>query len=307
MSFIEDSLRNLAEGIYAPDGTVVPWPRLLELGWDELVLEEPELAITTMADAQGRHRGSSRLVELEMSRRLGLDSRTEALAFVAGQAVAPTTSVDAVLMADAVAVPLVIVPVDMNGVALCRVPLADLDSFPVVGMDAEAGWTRVRGEIDGASAMLVDDAAWSGAMAGGRLALAHECIGVGQAMLDLAVAHATARHQFGVPIGTFQAVQHRLAEVHVQLESARAVARTAWIDANPDVATAALMAARVAVESSTEHCHQVLGAMGCTWEHPLHHFIRRGALLSLLLVVDTGDYDGLVAAAKSTHRTEVLA
>jgi alkylation response protein AidB-like acyl-CoA dehydrogenase len=177
----------------------------------------------------------------------------------------------------------------------------------VAGIDAEAGWTRVKGEIGAAGATPVDDAAWCHAIAAGRLALAHESIGVAQAMLSLAVAHATDRHQFGVPIGTFQAVQHRLADVHVQIESARAVARMAWIDANPDVATAALMAARRAVESSTEHCHQVMGAIGCTWEHPLHHFIRRGALLSLLLAIDASGYDTLVAAARSTHRTEVFA
>jgi hypothetical protein len=307
MSFIEDSLRNLAEGIYAPDGNVVPWRRLVELGWDELVAEEPELAVSTMAEAQGRHRGSSRLVEFEVSRHLGLDPQTEVLAFVPGHVVAPSTSVDVVLTADGAAVPFVIVPVDLNGVVLCRAPLADLAVSAVDGMDSEAGWTRVRGEIDAASATPEDNATWTRAIAAGRLALAHESIGVAQAMLGLAVAHATDRIQFGVPIGTFQSVQHRLADVHVQVESARAIARTAWIDANPNVAAAALIAAHRAVESSTEHCHQVMGAIGCTWEHPLHHFIRRGALLSLLLAIDATAYDALVVAAKSTHRTEVFA
>ena len=307
MSFIEDSLRNLAEGIYAPDGTVVPLSRLVELGWDELVVEEPQLAVSIMAEAQGRHRGSSRLVELEVSRQLGLDPLREALAFVPGHLVAPSTSVDVVLTADAASVPFVIVPVDRNGVVLCRAQLSDLAASAVAGIDVGAGWTRVKGEIDAATATPVDDATWSGAIAAGRLALAHESIGVAQAMLRLAVAHATDRHQFGVPIGTFQAVQHRLADVHVQVESARAIARTAWIDANPDVAAAALMAARRAVESSTEHCHQVMGAIGCTWEHPLHHFIRRGALLSLLLAIDASGHDALVVAARSTHRTEVFA
>jgi hypothetical protein len=307
MSFIEDSLHNLSEGIYASDGNVVPWPRLLELGWDELVAKEPELAVRTLAAAQGRHRGSSRLVEYEMSRHLGLDSRAEAIAFVPGGVVVTSTSVDVVLMADAASVPFVIVPVDRNGVVLCRTPLVDLAASAVTGIDAEAGWTRLRGEIDAAAATPVDDATWSRAVAAGRLALAYESIGVAQAMLALAVAHASDRVQFGVPIGTFQAVQHRLADVHVQVESARSIARIAWIEADPNVAAAALMAARGAVESSTEHCHQVMGAIGCTWEHPLHHFIRRGALLSLLLAIDESGYDALVAAAKSTHRTEVFA
>ena len=145
MSFLEDSLRNLAEGIYASDGSVVPLSGLVELGWDELVGEEPELAVGTMMEAQGRHRGSSRLVELEVSRQLGLDPLTEALAFVPGGLVSPSTSVDVVLTADAAAVPFVIVPVERNGVTLYRARVTDLSASAVAGIDAEAGWTRVRG------------------------------------------------------------------------------------------------------------------------------------------------------------------
>ena len=102
-------------------------------------------------------------------------------------------------------------------------------------------------------------------------------------MLDLAVRHVTERTQFGVPLGTFQAVQHRLAEVHVDLEAARAIARTAWLGGDPSTAAAAHLAAGRAMTTATVHCHQVMGAIGCTWEHDMHRFIRRGLLLDLLL------------------------
>jgi hypothetical protein len=292
MSFFEDSLRRTAAQLYTPAGRVVTRKELLDLGWDELVAEEPIAAITTIAEAQGRNRGSSRLVELEMARCLGLDSSIEALAF---PLTSPPGDVDAVLVADAVTAPTVVIPIIRGGPALGRVPAHALTTVPVGGIDPDAAWTRIRAAaLD--SVDTVDPTIWSRAVAAGRLALAHELIGVGQAMLDLAVLHVTDRHQFGVPLGTFQAVQHRLAEVHVQLEAARAIARTAWIGRDQWVCAAALFAGRRAVDAATEHCHQVMGALGCTWEHDLHRFIRRGVLLSLLLDPDRDLIDAVMVA-----------
>jgi alkylation response protein AidB-like acyl-CoA dehydrogenase len=147
---------------------------------------------------------------------------------------------------------------------------------------------------------------WVGAVAAGRLALSHELVGVGQAMLDLAVRHVTDRTQFGVPLGTFQAVQHRLAEVHVELEAARAITRTAWVGGDPSAAAAAHLAARGAVESATRQCHQVMGAIGCTWEHDMHRYIRRGLLLAMLLNPDDWTWAGLVESARSPARAELF-
>jgi alkylation response protein AidB-like acyl-CoA dehydrogenase len=143
-------------------------------------------------------------------------------------------------------------------------------------------------------------------VAAGRLALAHELIGLGMGMLALSVTHVRDRTQFGVPLGTFQAVQHRLADVHVQLEAARAITRTAWLQSDPFVSAAALLAARRAVETGIEHCHQVMGAIGCTWEHNLHRYIRRTVALSLLLDVDLAMLGAMAAQAVSTRRTEVF-
>jgi alkylation response protein AidB-like acyl-CoA dehydrogenase len=110
-----------------------------------------------------------------------------------------------------------------------------------------------------------------------------------------------------VPIGSFQAVQHRLADVFVQAEAARAITRTAWLGRTPELATAALAAAQRAVRSATEHCQQVLGAMGCTWEHPLHRYIRRGIALAALLDPDE-DLRALAhTSVLATNPVEVLA
>jgi len=101
-------------------------------------------------------------------------------------------------------------------------------------------------------------------------------------------------------------VQHRLADVHVDLEAARAIARTAWINGDPSLAAAAHLAAGRALDTATGHCHQVMGAIGCTWEHDMHRFIRRGLLLGVLLTADDSTWVALVQSARSSERVELF-
>ena len=125
-------------------------------------------------------------------------------------------------------------------------------------------------------------------------------------MLDLAVEHVSVRHQFGVALGSFQAVQHRLADVLVGLEGARAITRTAWIDHDRFLCAAAWAAARRAFEVASEHCQQVLGAIGCTWEHDLQRYQRRGLLLEQLLDPGPCLGEALASVVLEQRRTEVL-
>ncbi len=105
--------------------------------------------------------------------------------------------------------------------------------------------------------------------------------GVMDGALALAIEHVKTRHQFGVPIGTFQALQHLLAEQHVSSEGARATALfAAWaLDKRPEVA---MSAAHTAKAYCSEHgkrlCEAVLqvhGGMGVTWECLAHVFLKR--------------------------------
>jgi acyl-CoA dehydrogenase-like protein len=299
MTFVADELRRTANDLFEDRTGELTVADLEELGWDELVAEEPALAVGTLAEAQGRHRGSSRIVELEMGRVLGLDPAAAALGLPWRGTIITTAAVDVVLLADAAEAPSVLVPV-MRGDAftLCALEPSTVAAVPIAGVDAAAGWTRVTGTISSGAVTNVTKNAWVGAVGAGRLALAHELIGVGQAMLDLAVRHVTDRRQFGVALGTFQAVQHRLADVHVDLEAARAIARTAWIDGDPNTAAAAHLAAGRAVTTATGHCHQVMGAVGCTWEHDMHRYIRRGLILNVLLSPDDSMWAGLVQSAR---------
>ena len=102
-------------------------------------------------------------------------------------------------------------------------------------------------------------------------------------MLALARQHALDRVQFGRPIASFQAVRHRLAETLVAIEGAEATLSLPGED-NPDLtALLAKAAAGKAALTAARHCQQVLGGIGFTAEHDLHHHVKRVLVLDGLL------------------------
>jgi 3-oxochol-4-en-24-oyl-CoA dehydrogenase len=112
--------------------------------------------------------------------------------------------------------------------------------------------------------------------------LAAEAAGVTRWSLDTAVAYAKVREQFGKPIGSFQAVKHLCAEMLCraeQAEVAAADAARAAADSDPaQFSIAAALAASIgiaAAKANVKDCIQVLGGIGCTWEHDAHLYLRR--------------------------------
>jgi alkylation response protein AidB-like acyl-CoA dehydrogenase len=112
-------------------------------------------------------------------------------------------------------------------------------------------------------------------------ALALEAVGISARALELAVAHAKTREQFGRQIGVYQAVAHPLADTYVETELARSLAYwAAWCIAEDDaltevaVAAAKSFAGDVAV-AACERSIQVHGGIGFTWEHVLHTYYKR--------------------------------
>jgi alkylation response protein AidB-like acyl-CoA dehydrogenase len=129
----------------------------------------------------------------------------------------------------------------------------------------------------GAAAAALQDAA----LDRGALACAAQALGVADRLLEIAVAYARQREQFGRPIGSFQALQHALADVKVRLEYARpvvykaahAVATGATTRATD--ASHAKLAAVGAAQKAARTALQVHGAIGYTWEQDLHIWMRR--------------------------------
>jgi alkylation response protein AidB-like acyl-CoA dehydrogenase len=119
--------------------------------------------------------------------------------------------------------------------------------------------------------------------------LAVEQVGAGQHMLDIAVQYAKERLQFGRPIGSFQAVKHRLADMMVDLEHARSTAYHAvWAltEGSDDPALAASIAqatCSAAFSRIAADAIQTLGGIGFTWEHQAHLYFKRATVDAALL------------------------
>ncbi|OBK19837.1 acyl-CoA dehydrogenase [Mycobacterium asiaticum] len=112
--------------------------------------------------------------------------------------------------------------------------------------------------------------------------LAAEAAGITRYALETAVAYAKVREQFGKPIGSFQAIKHLCAEMLCRAEQAEvAAADAARAASDPDpqqFAIAAALAASIGIASAkanVKDCIQVLGGIGCTWEHDAHLYLRR--------------------------------
>jgi alkylation response protein AidB-like acyl-CoA dehydrogenase len=120
----------------------------------------------------------------------------------------------------------------------------------------------------------------------GTLGTAAQLLGLAQQMLDLSVEYARQRHQFGAPIGSFQAIKHKLADVRLVLEFARPVVyRAAYSVAHgdPERSVHVSMAKAYASEAallSARHALQVHGAIGYSYEHDLHLWMKRAWALA---------------------------
>jgi alkylation response protein AidB-like acyl-CoA dehydrogenase len=112
-------------------------------------------------------------------------------------------------------------------------------------------------------------------------ALALEAVGIGSKAVELAVAYAKDREQFGKKIGTYQAVSHSIVDAYVAVELARSLAYwAAWCVAEGDEAAplacaAAKSQASEAAVGACERSIQAHGGIGFTWEHVLHRYYKR--------------------------------
>ena len=111
--------------------------------------------------------------------------------------------------------------------------------------------------------------------------LAMELVGTGQAILDMAVDYAKIRTQFDRPIGSFQSLKHMLADAHIQLDAASALAHAAChaVDTRQqeagDTARLALASSMSAARTSALNSMQSFGGIGYTWEQGSHVYLRR--------------------------------
>ena len=114
---------------------------------------------------------------------------------------------------------------------------------------------------------------------GGRIGIASQAVGIGRACLEASILYSKQREQFGVPIGSFQAIQWKLADMSAQLEAARLqVHRAAWLrdrgePCSREAAQAKLFASRVA-NACADECLQIHGGAGYTDDFHVERLFR---------------------------------
>jgi len=157
---------------------------------------------------------------------------------------------------------------------------AEADVKPFVSIDPTRRFASVSGDGEPLGSGVADRV---------RSALAAEVVGVCQRALDMTLEFVKDRRQFGVPVGSFQAVSHRCAQMLLHTESARSAAYfAAWAaEADPDrLPEAAALAAAAAADGGREvaaSAIQAHGGIGFTWEADVHWLYKRAQLDAALL------------------------
>ena len=236
------------------------WKRLaVEMGLAALPVEAPLSWTATVAEEAGRvllrAPFVATAVAAAVTKEPGLADGSLTAAVVTGDVVPGAGSADLLL--------------DLTGPDALLV--RDFQATPVEVLDLTRPAARVThsgGEAVGSSADALDLL---------HVLTAAECVGASQRVLELVVEHLQVRTQFGRPLGSFQALRHRVADLTILVEAARS---TTWYAASePDdfsvVAPLARALASEAFVTGTGEAIQLFGGIGFTWEHDAHLYFKR--------------------------------
>ena len=190
-------------------------------------------------------------------------------------------------MADALTADVLLVPAQgvPHGIYAVQTPGPGVSVTPVISLDMTRQLCDVT--LDSAPGMPIASGAAAvraveAALRAGAAMLAAEQLGIAERCLTMTVAYLKERRQFARPVGSFQALKHRLADQWVSITQARAAARYAaacLASGAPDEAAIAVAVAKaycseIALHAAQE-CVQLHGGIGFTWEHPAHLYLKR--------------------------------
>ncbi|MET9375228.1 acyl-CoA dehydrogenase family protein [Streptomyces sp. NPDC002992] len=213
----------------------------------------------------------------------------------------PPTTGTVTGVADAVVADVFLVP---RADGLHAVPAAEATIAPQTPLDLTRPLAAVTTDPAGGT-RLADAATATAAIRRGLLAgaglLASEQLGLAEWCLEETVRHTRERHQFNRPVGSFQALKHRMAQLWLEVVNARAAARAAadaLATGSPEapltVAVAQAYCSKVAVHAA-EECVQLHGGIGMTWEHPAHLALKR-AKADQIALGSAGRHQDAIAA-----------
>jgi hypothetical protein len=280
---------------------------LTHFGFAELLAVSPRVAVAELFTAMGRVGSTSAAIQDVLGQPLAdladhAGARPAVLLPAVGQAVAGTLhdgtlTLRGLLLGQRQA-DVMLAPLSSGGeIVWVRVPDQEPSARRLVaGLDPALALTEITltltltpGAADGPAAKVLltgEEAArrWQAVAAAGRRALGYQIVGAVSQMIELAVRHASERVQFGRPVGSFQAVRHRLADSFVAREGATAALDLAWDSGDERLAgmLAKSLAGRAARIAATQ-CQQVLAGIGFTAEHPFHRYLFRTMVLDRVL------------------------
>lgn len=302
--FKPEKVRELAESESPYDDDL--WRQMCELGWPGIAIAEEygglglgavELAI--LQEEAGYALAPSPMISNAYAGALvqagGSESQKQRWlpGIAAGEARgAAELTCDPEPIAGAAAGSVVLVLADGEGAKLVETADARLERLDLI--DTTRAYYRV--DADGGDPLPGEI---SQATDTGMVAIAAEMVGIAQRALDISVAYAKERQQFDRPIGAYQAVSHRLAEMLWDVEEARSLTYyAAWAaDASPEsLPLAASMAKARASDAATKVTHdaiQTLGGIGFTWEHDMHFLLKRARV------------DARIMGSAGSHRERV--
>jgi Acyl-CoA dehydrogenase, C-terminal domain len=297
-ALLADTLGQLAT---AHDGAELD-RALGDFGFRDLLGQSPREAVSALFAAMGRAGSAAAALQDVLARplagALAADRHAGAGATVsvvlppvggalAGEINAGSVAVRGILLGHRPGAVAFLAPASSAGqVTWAWLPATALAIRPAAGLDPDLPIAEVTGTAaaDIATTGPAAAATWQAVLAAGRRALGYQMLGAASAMIDLAAEHARTRVQFGQPVGSFQAVRHRLADALVAREGAAAALELSW-DAD-DEALAAMLAKSLAGRAAriaATHCQQVLAGLGFTADHPFHRYLARALVLDRLL------------------------
>ena len=268
----------------------VLWKAMVDQGWTGVELSEPQgglglgmVEAAVLAEQVGRHVAPAPILEnlLAVGALASAGDEQWVERLVSGDAVACVASQPEVPVPYAAAADVAVV---INGGEVVVVDLAasaPMERQPAMDITRPLGWLRLEGRpattIGGAdaAAQLLDR---------GATLYAAALLGGAARVLDMSVEYAKERVQFGKPIGSFQAVKHRCADMLVDVEGMRSTAYwAAWcLSAGDSDASIAASTAKTWCSDAARRVMasglQVHGGIGFTWEHDLHLFLKRSQL-----------------------------
>jgi hypothetical protein len=254
--------------------------RLDELGWADVVADDPATALRMLFEINGETASAADALGPELAGVLVKATGDDSLAGAIVGLVSPygdstldggRLNVD-VITFSSVREQQVAVPVSSR-LAICASDSLVAESL--TGTDETLCASRLTGSVRSDQVRWIEGDVHDRINTRGRWLVASELVGIGRHVIASAVEYTGERVQYGKPIGVFQALQHRLASAHAMVVGASHLAAEASVDGESWTALVAKCMAGQAAEFACTQAQQCYGAIGFTWEHEFHRYLRR--------------------------------